>query len=165
MRMDNSGTQKWDCRLNSNGNLEWRDFGGTETFDIQATLSKQAGSFKISHPDPAKTDTEWLYHSFVESPTAGDNIYRWQVETVNGVATIDLPDYYKHLNENDQVWVSAFKHFGQAYGEVNEAQTTLTITSNQDGKYNVLLIGTRKDEVAVNAWKGIERLKTQEDLS
>ena len=160
MRMDNSGTQKWDCRLNSNGNLEWRDFNGTETFDIQATLAKQAGSFKISHPDPAKTETEWLYHSFVESPTAGDNIYRWQVETVNGTATIELPDYYKHLNENDQVWVSAFKHFGQAYGEVNEGQTTLTITSNQDGKYNVLLIGTRKDEAAVNAWKGTERLKT-----
>ena len=30
---------------------------------------------------------------------------------------------------------------------------------NEDGKYNILLVGTRKDKDAVAAWKGAERLK------
>ena len=127
--------------------------------NVIGTLTKSAGSFKINHPDPVKTATHDLYHSFVESPTAGDNIYRWQVTTTNGSAVIDLPDYYQHLNENDQVWVSPVRHFGQGYGEVSTDQTQLNVYSNTDGVYNVLLIGTRKDLDAVKSWKGVERLK------
>ena len=129
------------------------------TLGVCGTLSKTAGSFQISHPDPTKTQTKDLWHSFVESPTAGDNLYRFEVEVVDGKATIDLPDYYKHLNENDQVWVNAKNHFGRAYGVVNQEQTTLTVFADTDGEYNILLIGTRKDKDAVNAWKGTERLK------
>jgi len=98
-----------------------------------------------------------LWHSFTESPTAGENLYRWQVEVKGGIGTILLPDYYKHLNENDQVWVSPYKHFGQAWGEVTDDQEYLIIHANEDGLYNVLLIGTRKDEIAKKAWKGAER--------
>lgn len=131
----------------------------TRFLAVCGTLSKTNGSFQIPHPDPAKTQTCELWHSFVESPTAGDNLYRFEVEVENGQATIDLPDYYKHLNEDDQVWVNAKNHFGRAYGVVNQEQTTLTVFADTDGKYNVLLIGTRKDEAAVKAWKGTERLK------
>jgi hypothetical protein len=129
------------------------------TLCVNGTLSKTAGSFAIPHPNPTKTQACELWHSFVESPTAGDNLYRFEVEVENGQATIDLPDYYKHLNENDQVWVNAKNHFGRAYGVVNQEQTILTVFADQDGEYNVLLIGTRKDKDAVNAWKGTERLK------
>jgi hypothetical protein len=129
------------------------------TLCINGTLSKTAGSFAISHPNPIKTQACELWHSFVESPTAGDNLYRFKVEVENGQAIIDLPDYYKHLNENDQVWVNAKNHFGRAYGVVNQEQTTLTVFADTDGEYNILLIGTRKDKDAVNAWKGTERLK------
>lgn len=132
---------------------------GGRTLGICGTLSKTAGSFQISHPDPVKTETKDLWHSFVESPTAGDNLYRFKVEVENGQAIIDLPDYYKHLNENDQVWVNAKNHFGRAYGVVNQEQTTLTVFADTDGEYNVLLIGTRKDKDATKAWKGTERLK------
>ena len=132
---------------------------GGRTLGICGTLSKTAGSFQIQHPDPAKTQACELWHSFVESPTAGDNLYRFKVEVENGQTTIDLPDYYKHLNEDDQVWVNAKDHFGRAYGVVNQEQTTLTVFADTDGEYNILLIGTRKDEDAVNAWKGTERLK------
>lgn len=132
---------------------------GGRTLGICGTLSKTAGSFQISHPDPVKTEAKDLWHSFVESPTAGDNLYRFEVEVENGQATIDLPDYYKHLNKNDQVWVNAKNHFGRAYGVVNQEQTTLTVFADVDGEYNVLLIGTRKDKDATKAWKGTERLK------
>ena len=133
--------------------------GTGRTLCVNGTLSKTAGSFAISHPNPTKTQACELWHSFVESPTAGDNLYRFEVEVENGQATIDLPDYYKHLNENDQVWVNAKNHFGRAYGVVNQEKTTLTVFADTDGEYNILLIGTRKDKDAVNAWKGTERLK------
>lgn len=39
------------------------------------------------------------------------------------------------------------------------AQNKLTITANIDGIYNILLVGTRKDEIATTNWKGIKRDK------
>jgi len=124
---------------------------------VCGTLSKMSGSFKIPHPDPVKAEAgKFLKHSFVESPTAGDNIYRFKVSTINLSATIELPDYYKFLNENDQVWVSPVGHFGIAYGTVNADQTAVDLVSNADGEFNVLVIGTRKDKVAKDYWNGIE---------
>lgn len=127
--------------------------------DVVGTVSKGAGSFKIDHPDPTKTNTHHLYHNFVESPTEGDNIYRWTITTTNKTHTIILPDYYKFLNKNDMVWISAVDHFGRAYGTINDEQTELTITSDTDGKYNVLLIGTRKDQFIQDNYQGVEVLK------
>lgn len=127
--------------------------------EVIGTVSKGGGSFKIDHPDPTKTNTHYLYHNFVESPTEGDNIYRWTITTTNNTHTIILPDYYKFLNKNDMIWVNAVDHFGKAYGIVNKEQTELTITSDIDGKYNVLLIGTRKDQFIKDNYKGVEVLK------
>ncbi len=132
---------------------------------VVGTLAKAAGSFKIDHPTPSKSSTHNLIHSFVESPTAGDNIYRYSVTTVNNKAEITLPNYYKDLNKDNQIWVSADGHFGQAFGLINLETTILTITSNQDGKYNVLLIGTRKDKDANKYWKGVETLKNEEETT
>jgi hypothetical protein len=122
-------------------------------------LSKASGTFRINHPDPTKSCTHYLSHSFVESPTAGDNIYRYKVNVVNGQAVITLPSYYKYLNENDQIWVTPQGHFGIGYGEVNEQQTQVTIYGNADGEYNVLLVGTRKDHDAAHHWQGVETYK------
>ena len=124
---------------------------------VYGTVSKGGGFFKIPHPDPIKAEAgKFLKHSFVESPTAGDNIYRYVVTTSNCSASIELPDYYNLLNGNDQVWVSPICHFGSAYGVINENQTSLSICSNADGDYNVLLIGTRKDKFASENWNGTE---------
>jgi hypothetical protein len=122
-------------------------------------LSKASGTFRINHPDPTKSCTHYLSHSFVESPTAGDNIYRYKVNVVNGQATITLPSYYKYLNENDQIWVTPQGHFGVGYGEINAEQTQVTIYGNADGEYSVLLIGTRKDHDAAHHWQGVETYK------
>jgi len=122
---------------------------------VCGTLSKFAGSFRIPHPDPAKP-TKDLIHSFVESPTAGENLYRYSITTCNCTAVVDLPGYYKFLNSDDQVFVTPKNHFGTAYGVINEAQTEVTFYSNADGDYNVLIIGTRKDQHASDYWKGVE---------
>ena len=127
--------------------------GGAVT--IPGSLSKGSGSFLIPHPDPEKEATMNLSHSFVESPTGGDNIYRWKVSTQNCKTIIELPSYYKHLNKDDMVWASPYRHFGSAYGEVTADQCCVTICSNEDGEYNILLIGTRKDKY-VTHWNGVE---------
>jgi hypothetical protein len=122
---------------------------------VCGNLSKMGGSFRIPHPDPAKP-TKDLIHSFVESPTAGENLYRYSITTCNCTAAIELPEYYKFLNCDDQVFVTPKNHFGAAYGVINEEQTSLSLCSNADGEYNVLIIGTRKDDHAMNYWKGAE---------
>jgi len=119
-------------------------------------LSKTSGTFRINHPDPSKTATKYLQHSFVESPTRGDNIYRFSVCTSNCAASVVLPDYYKFLNEDDQVWVSPKNHFGSGYGIVDATQSCISVTTNADGEYNLLLIGTRKDIDAKNGFLGVE---------
>ena len=123
---------------------------------VADVLSKTSGKFSIRHPDPTKTATHSLEHSFVESPTAGDNLYRFEVATENCEATVSLPSYYKFLNCNDQVWITPKDHMGVAYGTVNNDQTEINITSNCDSSYYVLLIGTRKDEKAQIYWPGVE---------
>jgi hypothetical protein len=124
---------------------------------VCGTLFKTAGSFKIPHPDPIKAECgKFLKHSFVESPTAGDNIYRYNVTTSNCSASIDLPDYYNLLNGNDQVYVNAKSHLGYGFGIINSDQTKVDITTNTDGDYNVLIIGTRKDKLALDSWNGTE---------
>jgi hypothetical protein len=128
---------------------------------VCGTLSKLSGSFKIPHPDPSKTN-KFLQHSFVEAPTAGENIYRYSMKTINCSASVELPEYYKFLNENDQVFITPKNHFGSAYGIVNQEQTCVSFCSNCDGEYNVLVIGTRKDKEAMNYWKGTDVEEVQQ---
>jgi len=124
---------------------------------FSGSVSKSSGSFRIVHPNPAKSETKDLWHSFVESPNEGDNIYRYSVDTTDCRYVIELPDYYQHLNKDDQVWVSPVGHFGAAYGAVTENQECAVVCANVDGCYNVLLVGTRKDPAARLAWKGVSR--------
>ena len=75
-----------------------------------------------------------------------------------------LPEYYKYLNENNMAWVKPLGHFGEAYAEVDSKEENLIIKSNKDGKYNILLVGTRKDEDAAKAWNGVEEDMTESDI-
>jgi len=70
------------------------DFYGN--VNVNGTLSKTAGSFKIDHPlDPAN---KLLYHSFVESPDM-KNIYDGIAALdSNGEAIVTLPSWFEALN-------------------------------------------------------------------
>ena len=137
--------------------------GSTTKINLRGPISKGGGSFRIVHPNPKKK-SKWLNHSFVESPTAGDNIYRWTVDVCNCEHSMPLPEYYKYLNENNMAWVKPLGHFGEAYAEVDSKEENLIIKSNKDGKYNILLVGTRKDEDAARAWNGVEEDMTESDI-
>jgi len=66
--------------------------------EINGTLTKSSGSFKIDHPgDPAN---KYLYHSFVESPDMM-NIYNGNIRLdANGEAIVQLPEYFETLNKD-----------------------------------------------------------------
>ena len=91
-----------------------------KTRATSGSLTKASGTFKIDHPNPCKSATHNLQHSFVESPTAGDNLYRFEVEIGEDLeGEIILPEYYRYLNENSQVWVNPMDNLGRAFGIVN----------------------------------------------
>ncbi|MBW4827657.1 MAG: BppU family phage baseplate upper protein [Clostridiaceae bacterium] len=119
-------------------------------------------NFEIPHPNPEKRNTYRLRHGTVESPTAGDTLYRYKIkaEKNNDLVLIDLPDYFTWLNKNVQVFVTPQGHFGNGYGELNRETEQLEIHCQLEGEYNVLVIGTRNDNhQSVQDWdiKGVER--------
>jgi len=119
-------------------------------------ISKYTDNFHIDHPDPSKKDTYYLVHRTIESPSKGENLYRFQINTCNCHATLELPSYYKFLNCNDYVSVSPTNHFGNGYGTMNQDQSQVSICTNCEGTYDVIVIGTRKDKQAQKEWVGIE---------
>tara|TARA_Y100000004_G_scaffold26524_1_gene26875 strand:- start:311 stop:1429 length:1119 start_codon:yes stop_codon:yes gene_type:complete len=132
--------------------------GGTAAGCIRVCgcLAKGSGSFMIDHPNPEKKGKQYLHHSYVEAPTRGDNLYRWSIQTNDCQYSIKLPNYFKYLNENSTINISSVGHFGKAYGKISEDGEFLNICSNQDGKYNVLTMGTRCDPLALRGWFGVE---------
>lgn len=119
-------------------------------------------NFEMPHPKPEKSATHRIRHGAVESPTAGDTLYRFTVESTkeNDMQTIDLPDYFIYLNKDVQVFVTPQNHFGNGYGILNEETEQLEIHCQTQGQYNVLVIGTRNDNhQSVQDWdiKGVER--------
>jgi hypothetical protein len=124
-----------------------------------SNIKKTTGSFVIRHPDPVKrTQNVVLRHCFVESPTRGDNIYRFTVPTQNGRGVVTLPDYFAYLNEDVQVWVSGRKTFARAYAEFLERSNEVLVIAEEDAVFDILVVGTRKDEDARNHFdaQGVE---------
>lgn len=146
----------------ANGNIGVNNATPTSTLFITGSLAKTSGTFNINHPDPLKNATHGLRHSFVESPTRGDNIYRYTINIDDTLTkNISLPDYWKYLNENPQVWVNSVNTFGKGYGIVDDNLSTLTVHVDVKGQYNILLIGTRKDKDAIEGFDllGVEYLR------
>lgn len=137
----------------------------TGNLHVGGTLSKVAGTFRIPHPDPAKSATLDLRHSFVESPTRGENIYRYTVQTDadKDTITIELPDWFAALNVLEgegedqyrpQVWTVGEGWDQDARGTVGKDGKHATIGTIGKGRYNVLIVATRKDKGARDHWDG-----------
>ncbi len=138
-------------RINSVGNVT-----------IPGSLSKGSGSFDIPHTDPEKikeNENYRLRHYFVETPSAGGNLYKYQMTLNEGFNTFKLPDYFDHLNKDCLVWVNSFEHFGRGWGEVNG--NICEITVEKEGVYNILIFGDRCDEIAMKDFEtyGVEYIK------
>src|SRR5699024_10171823 len=139
---------------NTTGPNKWMVPGN---FTVQGTKN-----FEIDHPKPEKKATHRIRHGAVESPTAGDTLYRYAVTATSDdeVIDIDLPDYFIHLNKDVQIWVNGKNHFGNGFGEYLLNEEKVKIHCEKAGDYNVLIIGTRSDD-NVQEWSimGVEREK------
>jgi len=118
---------------------------------VNGTIIKTAGSFVID--DPTR-DGYKIKHSFVESPTAGDTIYRWLFSTVGCRFEYTLPSWFTDLNTNPQVWVQPMEFYQQGRGYVGG--NILTIETTADGLFEVLCVATRKDKDAIEFFKTVE---------
>ena len=128
---------------------------------LNGTITKNTGSFLIPHPNPAKNSTHLLRHCFVESPTRGDNLYRWTLTTTNRIVEQSLPSYSPFLNENWQFFVRPTRSFGRGYAVLADDERSFRLIVSEDGTYHVLGIATRKDAAAKAFFdgKGVEFLR------
>jgi hypothetical protein len=135
-----------------------RGFAGFFSGDVQVqgTLSKFAGSFKIDHPlDP---ENKYLSHSFVESPDMM-NIYNGNITTDhNGVAVVELPDYFDSLNRDFRYQLTVVGQFAQAIVAEKVKDNRFTIQTSAPGvEVSWQVTGIRQD-----AWANKNRIKVEE---
>jgi hypothetical protein len=117
---------------------------------VNGFLSKTAGSFVINNP--VKPGYK-LRHSFVESPTSGDTLYKWLFSTVDCKFEYKLPSWFSYLNANPQVWVQAMDFETDGRGYVRDGVLKLETTA--DGLFEVLCVATRKDIEPINVEYGV----------
>jgi len=126
---------------------------------ILGTLSKSGGSFKIDHPlDP---ENKYLSHSFVESPDM-KNIYDGNITTDhNGIAVVELPDYFEALNRDFRYQLTVIGQFAQAIVAEEVKDNRFTIKSSAPGvKVSWQVTGIRQD-----AWANKNRIPVEEAKS
>lgn len=124
--------------------------------DVQGTLSKFGGSFKIDHPlDPAN---KFLSHSFVESPDMM-NIYNGNVILdASGHATITLPEWFGALNREFRYQLTCIRGFAPVYVATEIENNQFTIAGGRSGlKVSWQVTGVRQD-----AWAEANRIPVEE---
>ena len=77
--------------------------------------------------------------------TQPDEIYNLAAQSHVAVS-FELPEYFDAINKDVQVYVSSYKCFGNAWGEV--LGNTLYITASEAGTYNIQVVGVRNDKAA-----------------
>ena len=120
---------------------------------VNGSFSKTSGSFRIDHPLESKSATHDLVHSFIEGPQA-DNIYRGQVNLINGTASINLDDAadmtegtFVLLNTNLSCFTSNETDWTAVRGAVFENILTIEAQDNTStATVSWLVIGERHDQ-------------------
>jgi len=150
---DGVGTVTERFRISEGGNVGIGTSSPSATLDVNGSLSKNSGSFKIDHPLPALAETHYLVHSFVEAPDAF-NLYAGMVDLVDGRATVNIDTAHRMTEgtfealNNIQSWSSS-NESGYAPVKCSISGNLLTIecqdsTSTDTVYYEVR--GVRKDK-------------------
>lgn len=119
---------------------------------VEGSLTKGSGSFRIPHPLVGLSTTHDLVHSFIEGPQA-DNIYRGQVDLVNGTATVNLDTSARMtegtfvlLNRNISVFTSNETDWTSVRGSVSGNVLTIEAQDNTStATVSWMVVGERKD--------------------
>jgi hypothetical protein len=114
---------------------------------VAGTFYKNAGAFQIDHPlDP---ENKYLTHSFVESPDM-KNIYDGTVTTdAQGIAMVELPDWFDALNKDFRYQLTVIGQFAQAIiaKEIEDNRFVIR-TDKPNVKVSWQVTGIRKDPYA-----------------
>lgn len=108
------------------------------TFSFGANTNK---SFIIDHP---VSSDKYLVHACVEGPTS-DVFYRGQAQLVDGVCTVDLPDYFEALTELEGRTVQITPICENITAEFLDSECNHSVFANLaassiiDGKFKVFL--------------------------
>jgi hypothetical protein len=135
-------------------------FGQVSVFgnlNIQGTLSKAGGGFRIDHPlDPAH---KFLSHSFVESPEML-NIYAGTAVTDDqGTVTVSLPEYFQALNRDHHVQLTPVGQLSLATIEGGIRDNQFVIRTDQPGvTVSWQVTGVRQDR-----WAQAHRIVAEQD--
>ena len=124
--------------------------------DVDGSLSKAGGSFKIDHPlDPAN---KYLYHSFVESPDMM-NIYNGNITTDSGGnAVVTMPDWFEALNQDFRYQLTVIGQFAQAIVSTKIANHAFAIkTDKPNVEVSWQVTGVRHD-----AWANAHRIPVEQ---
>jgi hypothetical protein len=139
----------------------WAGYFGGDV-NVTGNLSKSGGSFKIDHPlDPAN---KYLYHSFVESPDMM-NIYNGNVTTdAQGIAVVQMPDWFEALNRDFRYQLTVMGQFAQAIVAGKMAGHQFTIKTDKPSvEVSWQVTGVRHDAWADAHRIPVEQLKTGQE--
>ncbi|MBT3385932.1 MAG: hypothetical protein HN778_03450 [Prolixibacteraceae bacterium] len=131
--------------------------------NINGTLSKSRGTFKIDHPlDP---ENKYLYHSFIESPDMM-NIYNGNVVLdENGSAKVVLPDWFEALNIDFRYQLTCIGGFAQIYISEKISNNSFKISGGQSGlEVSWQVTGIRNDPYADQNRIQVEVEKTGKEI-
>ena len=130
------------------------------------SISGATKSFDIPHVDPEKEGWR-LRHWCVEGDAPGGSlIYKRQVLVAKaGTVSLTMPDWFKLLAKNVLVFVSPFRHFGNAWAAQSEADgNVIEVATSKAGAYNVLVTADRADKCATTMCpQEVEYFPTQEE--
>jgi hypothetical protein len=133
------------------------DLDEAGNLDIDGSLTKGGGGFKIDHPlDP---ENKYLYHSFVESPDMM-NVYNGNaVLEANGEAWVELPDWFEALNEEFRYQLTCIGGYAPVYIAQEVVDNRFQIAGGTPGlKVSWQVTGIRHD-----AYAEANRLPVEED--
>ena len=77
-------------------------------------------------------------------------IYEFQLDCEAGHNTFELPEYFGIIaNKDVKCYVSPCECFGSGWGKT-EGGVNLHVYTNLTGTYNVMVVGTRMDQAAID---------------
>ena len=124
----------------------------TSGCQVNGSLSKSSGSFRIDHPLAGLSTTRDLVHSFIEGPQA-DLIYRGVVDLVDGTATVNIDTAgrmtegtFEVLCTNVSCFTSNETDWTAVKGSVSGNILTITAQDNTStATVSWMVVGERKD--------------------
>lgn len=130
--------------------------------DVQGTLTKSAGTFKIDHPlDPTQ---KYLSHAFVEAAEMR-NLYDGMIMLDDaGEAVVELPDWFEALNTAFSYQLTCIGNYAPIYIAQKIQNHNFKIAGGKPGmEVSWLVTGIRHDRYALAHAFRVEEEKSEQE--